>query len=131
MKLSEIRGERALEVVADLIDPIAKMSESESARELFQKIPAPEGEDPVKFSKKRLLKGIPALLRENKTEIITVLAAINGKTPEEYAKVFGLTSLVKDALDLVNDESFIDLFFSAQTETASGSAPENTEAPEQ
>ena len=131
MKLSNIRGERALEVVADLIEPIGKMSESESARELFKKIPAPEGEDPVKFSKKRLLKGIPALIRENKTEIIAILAVINNKTPEEYTKIFGLTSLVGDVLDLVNDETFIGLFFSAQTETASGSAPENTEAPDQ
>lgn len=130
MKLSEIRGERALEVIADLIEPIGKMAETESAKNLFKKEAAPEGEDPKKYAKRRLLKGIPSLIKENKSEIIAILAAVNNKTPEEYVKAFGLATLVKDALDLVGDSEFIELFFSAQTETTSGSAQENTEVPE-
>ena len=57
------------------------------------------------------------------------LAAIEGVSPEQYQGVLNLVKLFKDATDLLTDEAFAELFISAQGETSSGSAPENTEAP--
>lgn len=131
MKLSEIRGERTLDVIADIIEPIANIAENKECLKLFKKQKAPEGVDPRTFAVQRLKRGIPAIIKAHKTDMIAIFAAIDGVTPEEYAENLSLFSLLKDATDLVTDEAFVDLFMSAQNEkgaAASGAAQANTEA---
>lgn len=130
MRLSDIKGERALDVIADIIEPIANIAEDEKAKALFKVENLPEGEDSKKYATKRLKKGVPALIKGHKDDILSILAAINGKSVEEYANTFGIVSLVRDVIDLMTDDSFVDLFISAQTEKPSGSVQEATEAPE-
>lgn len=130
MKLSDIKGERALDVIADIIEPIANIAEDEKAKALFKTENVPDGEDAKKYAAKRLKKGVPALIKGHKDDILSVLAAINGKSVEEYANTFGVISLVRDVIELMTDDAFVDLFISAQTEKPSGSVQEATEAPE-
>lgn len=130
MRLSDIKGERTIDVIADIIDPIANIAEDEEASNLFRKEKLPDGMTPKKFLLQRAKKAVPALLKGHKGDIISILSTIEGTTAEEYTASLNLVKLTKDAIDLITDEAFMTLFISAQSGTSSGSAPESTEAPE-
>lgn len=130
MKLSDIKGERTLDVIADIIDPIANIAEDEVASNLFRKEKLPDGMTKKAFLLQRARKAVPALLKGHKGDVIAILSAIEGTTSEEYTASLNLVKLTKDAIDLITDEAFMTLFISAQSGTSSGSAPESTEAPE-
>ena len=127
MKLSNIKGERTFDVIADIIDPIADIAADPDASELFSRKPVPDGMTAKQFITKRVKAAVPALLKGHKASIIEIFAAIKGVTPEEYTKSLDLVGLVKDCIELLTDDVFISLFSSAQTEKRSGSARENTE----
>lgn len=134
MKLSDVRGERVFDVIADIIDPIANIAEDEDAAKLFKREKLPEGETVKHFLLNRAKKALPALLKGHKGDLIAILSAIEGVEPEAYKGALNLVKLVKDTTELLSDEAFGALFLSAQTETgggSSGSAQENiTEADE-
>lgn len=127
MRLSDIKGERTLEVIAEITDPLCNIAEDAEATAMFRREKVPEGMNAKKFLVSRIRKGIPALLKTHKGDIVTILAAIEGVTKEEYAESLNLVRLTKDAIDLLTDEAFGELFTSAQTENTSGSVRENTE----
>jgi len=131
MRLSDIKGDRTLEVIADIIDPIANIAEDDEAASMFKREKLPEGMTPKKFLLKRARKAAPALLKGHKTDIIAILSTIEGTSPEEYSGALNMVKLLKDFVELMTDEAFTTLFISAQNEGAgkpSGSAPENTGA---
>lgn len=127
MKLSDIRGERTLEVIADIIDPIANIAEDSEAAALFKREKLPEGVEPRVFLIGRLKKSLPKLLHDHAHDIIEILAAIEGIPYEEYAGALNLVKLGRDWMDLISDHAFIELFISAQSGMPSGSAQESTE----
>lgn len=129
MRLSDVKGERTLDVVADIIDPIANIAEDEVASELFTRKKLPEGMTPQKFLLQRARKAVPPLLKGHKKDVITILSTIEGTSPKAYIGALNLAKLFKDCVELLTDEAFEELFISAQNETSSGSAPESTEAP--
>lgn len=126
MKLSEIRGDRVIDVIAEIIDPIANIAQDEEAAELFARKKLPDGMDKKSFAIERLRKSVPVLLKTHKGDVITILAAINGVPVEEYAENLDLLNLMRDATDLITDEGFVGLFTSARTGKTSGSAPVNS-----
>ena len=129
MKLSDVKGERVFEVLADIIDPIANIAEDEQAAALFKKAKLPEGMTPSKFLLERARKAVPPLLRGHKGDIIAILAAIEGVEPETYKGALNMFRLFKDCTSLLSDEAFSELFISAQTGGTSGAAQETTTEP--
>jgi hypothetical protein len=125
MKLSQIKGDRVIEVVADIIDPISNIATDKKASELFKRVKLPEGADPKEFVVSRIRKSAPYLLKEHKSDIVAILAAVAGESYEAYAEKLTLVKLLEDFTELLNDEDFKALFFSAQSVNASGSASEN------
>lgn len=130
MKLSDVKGERTLDVIAEIIEPIANIAEDEVATEIFSRKKLPEGMTAKQFVLKRIKKSIPALIRNHKDDIVTILCTIEGTTNEEYKETLNLAKLSKDFVDLLTDEEFMALFTSAQTdsENTSGSVSETIEA---
>ena len=128
MKLSEIKGERVFDVIADIIEPIAVIAENPTARDFFEKKRPPEGMSAREFVMQRVKKTLPVLLKENKHELLAIFAAINGESTEDYAKHFDLLTMMRDCTDLLTDDAFLSLFISAQNEKSFGSAQENTGA---
>lgn len=122
MRLSDIKGERTLDVIADIIAPIANIAEDEEASALFRREKLPEGMTAKKFLLERARKSAPSLLKDHKSDIIAILAAIEGTSQEEYAGTLNLVKLIKDTVDLLTDEAFGALFISAQSGGSSGSA---------
>ena len=126
MKLSDIKGERTLDVIADIVIPVANIAEDKEAAEMFSRKKAPKGEDPRAFLLSRIRRSLPSLLKGHKKDVIAILAAIEGVAPEVYAEGLDLMKLTSDCFELFTDEALIALFISAQSEKQSGSAPVNT-----
>lgn len=128
MRLSDIRGDRTLDVIADIIDPIANIAEDPEAAELFTRKKLPEGMTPKGFLLQRARRSVPVLLKHHKADVIAILSAIEGTSQEQYAGDLNLAKLFKDCVELLTDEAFTTFFTSAGSETDgnfSGSVSEN------
>lgn len=131
MRLSDIKGDRVFDVIADIIDPIANIASDETASAIFKREKLPEGMTAKAFLMERARKAVPALLKGHKSDIITVLATIEGVSSDDYRASLTLAKMMQDAVELLTDEAFGELFISAQSGTSSGSAQENTTESEQ
>lgn len=131
MKLSNIKGDRVLDVIADIIDPIANMVQDKDVAAMFKREAVPDGMKARDFFAKRMRKGLPVLLKSHKADIIAIMAAIEGVTPEQYAASLDLPKLFTDVMELVTDDAFLNFLSSSETgkgADASGSALESSEA---
>lgn len=115
MKLSDIKGDRVLDVIADIIDPIANIVQDKDVAAMFEREAVPEGMDARDFFAKRMRKGLPILLKGHKADIIAVMAAIDGVTPEQYAASLDFPKLFTDVMELVTDNAFLDFLSSPGT----------------
>lgn len=128
MKLSDIKGDRVIDVVADLIEPVSNIALDESVT-LFKREKPPEGMTAKDFAIQKLRSGAPVLLKSHKADVVAILAAIKGVSVEEYTAGLNMATLLQDFVELLTDSEFLDLFTSAaQTGQPSGSASETTTA---
>lgn len=128
MRLSDVKGDRTLDAIADIIEPIANIAEDEVASELFVRKTLPDGMTPKGFLLKRARQSVPALLKNHKADVIAILSTIEGTSPKKYAEELDLAKLFKDCIELLTDEVFIAFFTSEESETggnSSGSAAES------
>ena len=110
MRLSDIRGDRCIDVIADITAPVISIAQDEEAKRLFAKRACPEGVEPSDFMLSRVKEALPALLRGHKADLVQILASINGKTPEEYSDGLNLAVLMRDVVELITDEEFGSFF---------------------
>lgn len=115
MKLSDIKGDRVLDVIADIIDPIANMAQDKDVAAMFERKAVPEGMEAREFFAERMRKGMPVLLKGHKADIIAIMAAIDGVTPEQYAESLNFAKLFTDVMELVTDNAFLDFLSSPET----------------
>ena len=121
MKLSDYKGEEALDVLADIIEPLAMIISDKEIQELSKQKNVPA----VRFIK-------PAI-KNHKRELIQVLARLENQPVEEYEKTITIFTLPSQVLDLINDPEVQSLFRSQGKSqvtqlASSSSATENTEA---
>ena len=114
-KLSEIRGEDALDILADLIEPASEFGTDKLFAELVRK-------NDKTGAVRQAIKG-------HKKAVLTIMAILEGEDPKTYQP--SLLRLPTMLIELFNDPELIALFTSGQTVTSSGSATENTEGTEQ
>lgn len=130
MKLSDIKGDRVLDVIADIINPIANMVQDKDVAAMFEREAVPDGMEARDFFAKRMCKGLPVLLKRHKADIIAIMAAIEGVTPEQYAASLDFSKLFTDVMELVTDDAFLNFLSSSETGKdagAPGSASANFE----
>ena len=101
MKLSEIKGEQALEAMADLIDPISEIAQDKL---LVGYLRNRKFADAVKLG-----------LKKHQKAVLTVLAILNQQDVETYSP--SLAEIPKMLLDLFNDKELLDLFQSQAQST--------------
>lgn len=130
MKLSDVKGERTFDVIAEIIDPIMNISADKSAAELFRREKVPEGMETRQYLVSRVKKSLPPLLKNHKQDVICLISAIAGVTPKEYVDGLNLLTLTRDCIELLTDDAFLQFFTSAQNGDSSGSAPENITDPQ-
>lgn len=93
MKLSEIKGDRALDVLADIMEPLARILTDD---EIIKN----NGEPKLLLAKK-ILKG-------HKKEVIEILAILDGEKPETYE--VNLLTLPVKLVEILNDPEIGNLF---------------------
>lgn len=114
MKLSEFKDEKAIEVVAKLLVPIANIAEN-------AKNAKAKGASKLEFAS--------ALLANNKKEVMDMLAILSDKEPGEYH--CNAATVLMDVFNMLSDPDLVQLFgLQSKTSTSSGSATENTEVSE-
>jgi hypothetical protein len=106
MKLSEFKGEKVFDVMGELIEPITLM--------------LADKEISTTFKDKPKLALAQYIIKAHKAEAIRILAALSDKSVDEYLADVNIISLVKDIVEMLNDEELIS-FFHAQE----GSAAQN------
>ena len=114
MKLVDITGDRAFEVLSDIVDPVANIVSDADASEIFIRKSIPKDVDARAFVVNRIKKAIPQLLKTHKDDFITIVSLINGVDREEYTRNVSLPSLIIDVSELINDELFCAFFTFAQ-----------------
>lgn len=116
MRLSDIKGDRVFDVIADIMEPLANIVNDENVQKILTRDTVPEGESATKFAMNKFLACVPKFLKEHKHNIIKILSAISEKSEEEYTATLNFASLIKDFKELFQDEAFQELFFSLKTE---------------
>lgn len=116
MKLSEYKNEDALELLADILDPLAEIMTDPKIREFS------------KDKKANRMQVIQYLLKNHAKSIIAVFARIDNTPVEKFdANILSMTTKL---LEVFNDKDFIDFFRSQGQMLAgepSGSVTESTE----
>lgn len=135
MKLSDIKGERVFDAIADIIEPVATIAADDDAMKLFDSSDKPDDMTPWQFFVQRAKVAIPVIMRKYKSEICQIMAAINGITVDEYVNgienpdydsekagedgydvpryttmPLTIPKLFGDVLDLVTDSEFVSFF---------------------
>ena len=95
MKLSEIKGEKAIEVFADLLEPVGKILSDEEVRKLLTD----------NASKIEIIK---TMLKNHSKEVIEMMAIIDDVPVENYEVNFA--TLPMKLIELFNDEAVGQLF---------------------
>jgi hypothetical protein len=114
VKLSDFKDEKAIEVVASLLEPIGKIAANKETAEA-------KGKTKLEFAS--------ALLKNNAAEVKDMLAILNDVDPADYH--CSAASVLVDLLSMLNDPELMELFgLQSQTPASSGSASESTQAPE-
>lgn len=138
MKLSDYKGEEALDVLADIIEPLTFILADEDIQKMRveeQKRREEAIKNKTPFRSTPLIKYVTPAIKNHKPEIIQVLARLNNQTPEEYTAGLSLVTLPMQVLEFINDPE-IQKFFTSQSQSletpsaSSGSVTENTEAGE-
>lgn len=113
-KLSEYRDEEALDLLADLLEPISALSADEDFR--------------AAFSSGKRMKAAKIALKNHKPEVMQILAACEGVPVEEYH--CNILSVPLRFMELVSDKELVTGFTSQvqrMASTPSGPVTENTE----
>lgn len=123
MRLSDYKGEAALDKLADIIEPLTKLF----AIPALQEVAKDEKASPLAYAK--------PILKEGKAEIIEILASLNNEPVEEFKSKITLLTLPAMVLEFINDPEVQALFQSQHQEVVtsmpiSGAVMENTGAEE-
>ena len=110
MKLSDIKGDQVLDVLAEVIVPVTNIAMDEAATAIFKRAELPEGESRTTFALKRIQKNIPALIKGHNDDLIKIMAIISQQTEDEYKQGLSMASFIHDLTDLMSDEEFVKLF---------------------
>lgn len=120
MKISEYKGEQALDILADLIEPAtAIMADKEISRMVKAQMPV------IKIAK--------LAIKNHKREVLEILAILDGEDPKDYAEKVNIFTLPAKLLEILNDPDVMSLFTSQgkTAETFSTSATESIAESEQ
>lgn len=119
MKITDYKNEDAIDLLADIIEPVSKIFADAELKKAIKK---------KNFKK---IDAVKIALKNNKNSIIEILARLDGKTVEEYECT--PVSILMSVLEILNDKellSFFQLQGQMMEQTSSGSVTENTKEKE-
>lgn len=105
-KLSEYQNEEAIDLLADILDPVAMILGDKKVQTLIK-------------SNVPKLKIVQHLLKNHSKEVVKVLARLEGKKVSEYK--CNILTLPKVMLEIMDDEELVN-FFQSQVQSSDVSA---------
>lgn len=127
MMLSDFQDEEALDLLADIIEPVGTILEDKEIAKIYE-----EGTKSGNFGIKLKLKLVSVMIRNHKREMIEILAKLDKKDVADYH--CNVLSLPGALLSLINDPLMMDFFVpqaQKKGETSFGPVTENTEETEE
>ena len=94
-KLSEIKGEEALDVLAEIIEPAAEIFSDENVKNAVK-------------TEKNKVKAVKIILKDHKKAILTLMATLEETPVEEYKPT--LLALPALIIEVLNDPELNSLF---------------------
>lgn len=94
-KLSEVKGEEALDVLAEILEPIVEIANDEEVRAGFDT---------------NVAKSVAIALKKYKKQILEIFASINGKSVKETSEEIDLLSLPSYIVDVLSEPAIKRLF---------------------
>ena len=116
-RLSEIKGEDAIDVMANIAGPVISIASDENALAFFKPEEPKDGQKPMEAFAERMKVAAPALMKTHRRELVEILSAFDGTSCEEYLDGLTMQKLFTDIFTLLTDEDF-DAFLSSQQQTA-------------
>lgn len=113
MKLSEVPGERTMDVLAAIVEPVSAIATDEKLRHEI----ADAGGDKTKLA----AAIAPWLLKEHGSDVMAVLAAIEGQSVEQYEATHRLPQVMAGIMDVITDPDLLS-FLPSAAETGSGAS---------
>lgn len=110
MKLSEVKGDQAIEVMARVIGPVASLAADKDFMAIFKPSDTGDGKTAQEAALERLKTAIPTLLDKHKADFVELMAAVNLVSAEEYAEGLTFPKLLHDVVELMTDESLLAFF---------------------
>lgn len=108
MRLSEIKGERVFDVIADIIEPACNIAQDKDAADLFDRSrERPDGMSAKDFALERVKASMPKLMRSHKDDLVAILSAIEGVDPDEYRESITMPKLVQGVYEILTDEDLL------------------------
>lgn len=118
MKLSDYKGEDALELLADILEPAAEIFGDKELGEMYK-------------GGVTVIQLVAKAIKKHKGAVLAILAAAEGKSADEYD--CNVLTLPAKIMELLNDKElkpFFTVLAGQNGGNASGSATENTEETE-
>lgn len=115
-KLSDYKGEEAIDLLADIMEPLALILADSEIQKLVK-------------SRSPYIKYVKVALKNHKKEVIEILAMIEGVPFEEYVKTVTFLTLPTHVMAVINDPQMKSLFTlqgQKMESTSSGPASEGT-----
>lgn len=103
MKLSDYKNEDALDLLADLLDPVSDIMTDAEMRKVA------ESADRMAIAK--------YVLKNKQKQVVQILARMDGKTPDKYSAT--ITEMFAQIMDVLNDKTMLD-FFASQAQKITG-----------
>lgn len=94
MKLTQLENEDAIDLIANIIEPLGQIAQDKKIQEL------------LKETNKLVL--VQYILKNHKKSIIEILAAMDGTPVEEYH--CNVITITKDLLEIVNNKELSEVF---------------------
>lgn len=98
MKLSDYKNEDALDLLADLLQPVSEIMTDQELKKLALQPKA----DTFKIAQH--------VLKNHKKNVIAIFARIDGKEVKDYSAT--ITEMFSQLLEIINDKTILDFFAS-------------------
>ena len=108
MRLSEIKGERVFDVIADIIEPACNIAQDKEAAEIFDRsVKRPDDVTATEFALSRIKGAMPKLMRSHKDDLVAILSSIDGVSAEEYLESLTMPKLIHGVYEILTDEDLL------------------------
>ena len=110
MKLSELSVDRGLDVLANIIQHVTTIASGPEVSALFSDRKPRDGETEKAAVIRILGSAAPKLLTSHRTELIAILAELEGVSVEEYVRNTSFTRMLSGLYEMITDEELDALF---------------------